>query len=339
MATRERTRRAWAKALGSAAVLAIVAWMVDWRQFATVVKRADPSWIVLVLVVMHADRVFMACKWRLLARGTGMPISFGAAVKAYYVGSFWGCVRPMSIGADVIRVSWAARHGGEAGPLAASVVVERVLGALAQAAAGLAALSVLLVASSRVIDAAPLTTGLLVFAGMAGIVAATVFRRYPYRLMARLAARARWARMERLTAGVAGAIEQYRRRPALLAAFLLLSVVQQALPVAANFYLARALSIDLALSWLIVGIPIVLAVSRAPLPFNDYGIKEGVYALIFSFAGVSLTDAVTLAMIDRVLLLVALLPGLLWTVGGSRRRAAGAAAAVASPSPSIAVQD
>jgi uncharacterized protein (TIRG00374 family) len=339
MVTRERTRRtAWPRALGSAAVLAIVAWMVDWRQFATVVRRADASWILLVLVAMHTDRVFMAFKWRLLARGSGMPIPFGAAVKSYYVGSFWGCVLPASIGADVIRISWLARHGGEGGVVAASVVVERALGALAQAAAGLAASSVLLAASSSVIDATPLTSGLLVFATMTGIVAATVLARAPYQLVARLTARLRWARIQRLTASVAGAIEGYRRRPALLAAFMLLSVLQQALPVAANFCLARALSIDLALSWLIVGIPIALAITRAPLPFNDYGIKEGVYALIFSFAGVSLTDAVTLSMIDRVLLIVALLPGLVWTVGGPRRREVGATAAVAPPSPSVAVQ-
>lgn len=332
MATLTPTRRrAWGKALGGAVALAVVAWVVDWRHFAAVVTRADASWLVLVLVIMHADRLFMAAKWLLLARGSGLSISAGAAVKSYYVGSFWGCVVPTSIGADVIRISWLTSTGRQASTVAGSVVVERVLGALAQAAAGLAAFSVLLATSARSFDPPPLTSALLVFAVVAGIVAATVFTRSPYRLMARLTTRMRWARLQRLTARLAAAIEAYRRRPALLATFLLLSVVQQALPVASNFCLARALAIDLPLSWLIVGIPIILAVSRAPLPFNDYGVKEGLYALVLSFAGVSLTDAVTLSMVDRVLLLVALLPGAFWTLGASRTLGDGAGARHAPP--------
>ena len=338
MATLRRVGRgSWGRALGSAALLAVVAWMMDWRQFAALVTRVDPVWIAVVLAVMHADRVFMASKWWLLARGAGMSIPALVAVKAYYVGSFWGCVLPTSLGADVIRVSWLTRRGADVSAVAGSVVVERVLGALAQAAAGLVALGLLLFASSGRVMAAPLTTALVVFAGMAAIVAGTVLARWPYQLLGRLTVSRRWARLQRLVASMAGAIEGFRRRP-LLATFLLLSVLQQAFPVAANFCVARALSIPLSLSSLIVGIPIILAISRAPLPLNDYGVKEALYATVFSFAGVSLTDAVAMSLVDRALLVAAILPGALWTIGPPSALDVGPAVARVSP-PSIRIAE
>jgi uncharacterized protein (TIRG00374 family) len=325
--------RSWRRALGSAALLAVVAWMVDWPEFAAVVKRAHPGWIVLVLLVMHADRVFMAAKWRLLARGSGMSISTLTAVKSYYVGSFWGCVLPTSIGADVIRISWLGRRGADVGAVAGSVVVERALGALAQAAAGVAALGVLLVGSSGYVIATPLTTALVVFVAMTAILATTVLARWPYRLLVRLTMAMRWTRLQRLTASLARGIEA-SRRGSLLVTFLLLSLLQQALPVAANFCVANALSIPLSLSWLIVGIPIILAVTRAPLPLNDLGVKESLYALVLSFGGVSVTDAVAMSMVDRVLLVVAVLPGAFWTAGAPATPAVSGAAVPAAP-PSI----
>jgi glycosyltransferase 2 family protein len=315
-----RRRAFWWRAAIGASALAILLWAVDWSRFAAAMRVADPWWLVAVLAVIHADKVWMACKWLLLARGSGLSTTVGDAVKAYYISSFWGSLLPASVGGDVIRISWLTRKGQEVSTVAWSVVVERVLGALAQAVTGLAAL-IVLAGSERV--AGPAVTGaFFVFGATAAIAVIVVFSQSAYDVAGRLAAWFRWAPLERAVAKTKLVVLGYRQRRALLLTFLALSVLEQAFPVVSTFALARAFSIDLPLRWLVIGVPIILAVSRLPLSLHDYGIKEGAYAVVLSFAGLSLTESVMIAMVDRILVLVAMLPGAFWTVSARATSAA-----------------
>ena len=320
--------RLWWRAGASAAALAILVWAVDWAQFAGAVRVADPRWLIAVLAIIHADKAWMAGKWLLLARGSGLSMSAGVALKSYYISSFWGSLLPASVGGDVIRISWLTRNGHEVSKVAWSVVVERVLGALAQAVTGFAALMVL--AGSVHVDGPAFSGALLVFGAITTIAVIFVFSQSAYDVVGRLAARFGWAPLERAVAKAKMVVLGYRQRRALLLTFLALSVLEQAFPVVSTFALAKAFSIDIALSWLIIGVPIILAISRLPLSLHDYGIKEGAYAMVLSFAGLSLTQSILIAMVDRMLVLFAMIPGAFWTVTARPTSAAVAGVAAAS---------
>lgn len=302
----------WWKAGVSAAALGILIWAVDWSRFGAAVRIADPWWIIAVLVIIHADKAWMAGKWLLLANGSGLSVTASVAVQSYYISSFWGSLLPASVGGDVVRISWLTAKGHELSKVAWSVVVERVLGALAQAVTGLAGLMVL--AGSAHVDGPAVTGAFLLLGAITAIAVTVVFSQSAYDVLGRLAARFRWGPLERASVKTKTVVAGYRQRPALLLSFLALSVLEQAFPVISTFALARAFSIDLSLGWLVIGVPIILAVSRLPLSLHDYGIKEGAYALVLSFAGLSLTESIMIAMVDRILVMVAMLPGAFWTV-------------------------
>src|SRR5262249_24779034 len=66
-----------------------------------------------------------------LIRGRDAHVSLWAAIRAYYLASFAGYFLPMTVGADAVRIGELAGAGRTAG-LIASVVLERMVGALAQ---------------------------------------------------------------------------------------------------------------------------------------------------------------------------------------------------------------
>jgi len=78
---------------------------------------------------------------------------------------------------------------------------------------------------------------------------------------------------------------EFRDKRWLLMTFLVLSILEQAFPIIANYMWAKALSIDVPLVWLIMGMPIILAVSRLPISVKSIGIQEGAYAFVFSLGG------------------------------------------------------
>ena len=74
----------------------------------------------------------MAWKWWLLVRGRDATLGLWAAIRAYYLASFAGYFLPMTVGADAVRIG-ALAGAGRTAVLVASVVLERLVGALAQA--------------------------------------------------------------------------------------------------------------------------------------------------------------------------------------------------------------
>lgn len=117
----------------------------------------------------------------------------------------------------------------------------------------------------------------------------------------------------------------FKAKPGLLVWFLILSTCEQAFPIISTFIMARAFFIDLSLTWAIITVPIILAISRMPISINSFGVRESAYAFMLSLAGVTVSQSVVMSLVDRVLLLVATLPGALWMIlpsGGHLREPA-----------------
>ena len=139
-ARRERGRRGLRLRIAvSLALLLLLVLFVDWGRLGARLSSADPILMLAVVALATADRLLMAWKWWLLVRSRDAALGLWAAVRAYYLASFAGYFLPMTVGADAVRIGALAGTSRPA-VLVASVVLERLIGALAQAV--LAGLSV-----------------------------------------------------------------------------------------------------------------------------------------------------------------------------------------------------
>src|SRR5262245_48497658 len=130
-------RSAWTLAQGviSVGLLVLVFRNFDgeafWRSM-----RGIPLWFYVVsLGGLALGQVVYALKWMLVLRGMGRPVGFGRLVEQYFIAIFVNNFLPTMIGGDVARVYYLGRDEGY-GPVATSVVVDRVLGFCAMAALG-----------------------------------------------------------------------------------------------------------------------------------------------------------------------------------------------------------
>jgi uncharacterized membrane protein YbhN (UPF0104 family) len=302
-------------AISSVACAALL-WLINWRECIQTLKLANEYWLAVVLVLNLCDRVFMVYKWMILLKGSGLQVSLGMALRSYFVGSFADVFLPTSIGGDIVRVTWLARVVANTGKIISSVIVERLLGAVALALVAVASTVLLAHHIAGASFELMLTLGAMLAISLTAI--AVMFSHGGHNMMRPLIAAIPFRGLSEVAEKARTGVLDFRSKPVVLGAFLLLSVCEQGFPIVANVALARAFSISLSLEWALIGMPIILAASRMPISVAGIGVSEGLYALVFSYAGIPVTQSVMIAVTGRVLVLLSSLPGAWWTVSPSK---------------------
>ena len=94
-----------------------------------------------------------------------------------------------------------------------------------------------------------------------------------------------------------------------LARTLAIGLGFQGLVVLAAWLIARSFELDLAFSTLAVMLAPVLIVSVLPISIGGFGVREGSYVVLLSYAGISSTDAALLSLLTAAAFAIASLPG------------------------------
>jgi len=265
------------------------------------------GWLYLGIVALlaNADRVVMAYKWNILLKAKDVVLSFFEVVRSYYIGTFWGLFLPASVGGDVVRGYQVATQTNRRKEIISSIIVERMLGVLATLVIGTAGAAVFVMTIS------PNSWKLLLaLAGMLSLFSILValsfnaqFIRWPDRLLP--------GSMRRLKETFGRLYESYRsylNYPSLLSRFLLWSVVEQCIPVLCAFCVSQALELRVSFWAFVTFVPIILALSRIPVGFDGFGVREGMYVYFFSSVGIASSEAFILGFASHVIGVLSILP-------------------------------
>ena len=86
-------------------------------------------WIfVAALVIYLISQLIFASRWYLLLWVQGIRISYWAAVRLMFLGLFYNNCLPSSVGGDLLRAWYVAKHTDKKVQAALSVFVDRVIG-------------------------------------------------------------------------------------------------------------------------------------------------------------------------------------------------------------------
>ena len=294
----------WLRVAVSLGLLALLLAFVDRSELGRRLAGAEPHLLVVVIGLVTVDRLLMAGKWWLLVRGRDAAVSLWAAVRAYYLGSFAGLFLPMTIGADAVRVAALAGPGRTAG-LVASVVLERLVGALSQGVLAAVALA-MLVAQGLGAQIGPAERwGLAGALGLAFVLFPLTFPVAGWAAV-RLGRRTGWrAKLGTL----ATAYAQYADSMGLVVLFFGLTLLEGMIPVVYHYVTGRALGLDPGWTLYIATIPIVFLVARLPVSLGGVGVLELGFVYLASLLGLGRTEAFSIAVLAEALVLFALVPG------------------------------
>jgi uncharacterized membrane protein YbhN (UPF0104 family) len=328
--------RKYVRILGSAILLAVIAWRLDWGHVAAALHRLGIGYLLGAVLLYVSLQVASSLRWRLLARVQGFDGPLFRYVAYYFIGMFFNLALPTSVGGDVVRVWYLAGQEGS-GPVAGrrlaalvSVLAERVNGVV---------VLVTLACVSTLLCSTPLETWLVWTVVGIGVVTLLALVSVPglralFGAFPLLATSTKLAPLNRLVDDG----WRYSHRPGVLVSATLLSVVVQVGNVVIGYLIGQALGLPVPALYYGLIVPLVALLALVPISLNGMGLREAGFIVLLLPLGVGEAEAVTFGFLTFMVTAVASLGGVgfyLW-VRYPRFRGAAADAARREQEPPLA---
>ncbi len=302
----------WLKLLLGLTLLAVLVWIVDWRQSWAVLRQARLDWLVFAGLAFPLGVFLSSFKWQLLLKAQGAVIPGWTLFRYYFIGFFANNFFISNVGGDVVRLI-LLRNAAAGVPVAASIVMERLTGL-----AGLLALALGAMLWRpdyfTVFGLYPLLLT-CIFTGLSLLIGLFFFNRTMSKWLERrhFTGNSRCSKWQEKLRTFALTIMDYANHPGALFACLGISVIFYLTPALLQWLLFRAVDVSVPFWTVFLIVPLVQLIAMLPVSFNALGLAEGATVLFFSQAGVAPAEALAVALLARFLgVLVSGLGGLFW---------------------------
>src|ERR671937_3327370 len=258
---------------------AYLVWKIDVSKTAHILTHASVGYFLAAVAIMTVTVSPMAWRWRELLRARGIDDRLPWLTRTYFVSYTAGQVLPTSIGGDASRIyETSKRHPGNAGPIAASVLLERALGGAA---------TLLLAAIGFALALGRYDVGAYLWVELAFVLATValgvgLFSRRARGPLARTVPLLRRVKVERPLRAVYEGIHGFRDHGRLLGGVFLLTVAIQAWRVLAIWLAGKSVGVDLSPRPYYVMGPMLFLVILIPFTINGLAARE---AFFVSFLG------------------------------------------------------
>ena len=287
---------------------------IDANELKVVLKTADYRYLSVALGLMFINRVLMPVKWNILLIAKDIHIAWFDVIRIYYISSFLGLYLPPTVGADSIRVYYTSKRKYPVSDIAASIIVERIIGFLA--------LSFFIIIGCFILTSCFTDMNLklhnLIFTSLTMsffsvlfffISLNNFFIRIVERFLEKLFHRKWIGKIAVITHRLFQSYTCYKLKKNLLILFYILTCIELSMPVIISYIIAIGLNVSVPLSFFFAFVPIVLFLIRLPISIDGFGINEGGYIYFLSLMGVPETLGFGIGIMNHFILLVSLLPG------------------------------
>ena len=272
------------------ALIAVAARNVDWSEATRALGRAQPSYLLLALVVYYATFPLRAWRWARLLRTAGATVEWRDLLRILFLGWFVNCIVPAKLG-DLYR-SYLVRQrfGISLSRTVGVVVAERLLDLIVVfvllIVGGYVAFGRTVLPDLRIVYLTGAALLLIIVGGLVGIyyLAPKLARFFPEEVR-------RIGRLFR-----EGVLHSFRALP-IAGPLTILVWAAEALRL---YFALTALGLDLPLSGVVFVAVAVALLTTVPLTPAGFGFVEiaMVYVLTEGF-GLAQTDAIAVAVVDR----------------------------------------
>lgn len=246
------------------------------------------GWLFATLVALTAATASMARRWQIVARHLGIELSYGTALREYYIGTIINQTLPGGITGDIAR-AFRARSAVDLKAAALSVALERLLGQIA-----------LFTVFGIGLTVALLAPGGIAWSGWAWLA--------PITLIGFVIAWGLLARKTGRLADVSALALALQRRPELS----LHAIFTVGCLIFGFYASARATGIIVPPEGWVTLVPLILMAMLVPLSIGGWGWREGAAAALFPLIGAPASAGVAAALVYGSAILIAALPAALF---------------------------
>ncbi len=287
--------------------------------FASSLGRTRPWVLTASVVCFLAAFLMMSVRWWFLLGLLDIRLAVWETVRLTFLGLFFNIVVPGTVGGDLVKAYYAAKHTpGNPGPAVLSIFMDRVLGLFGLTMMAAVMLAVVLVgglaafADVRV----PTLTVLVLLAGVSTMMMILLSRRL--RRALRLRKFYQKLPIAHHISAAGDAARTYRSQVRGLMKAGLINVVSQTLYVGAIALVGVSLALDVEWFSYFAYIPLVYILGAIPLTPGGVGLVETFFVQFFQSPTVNPSEILAMALIARLIPILWGLPGALVAVTGAK---------------------
>jgi len=309
--------------LGTVALLAVLAWAIDWSKLATTFSAVDSRLCLLALAVLTTAQVISSWRWQMLARILDFGGSVGRFIAYYFIGMLFNLFLPTSVGGDVVRAWYlASQEETPSSPTAGRPAGRRLaafLSVFAERFSGVLML-LLLACVSACFCPIPLPGWLVRCVAGIGIASVAGVLALPSIMLLTdrkdrlptggvLGRAVQWFFRSRSVESLVAMVRRYGSHRGVIGLALALSVVVQLGSVLQFGLLARSMGLEIPWLYLGVVVPLVSLLTLLPISINGIGLRAAATVVLLGPVGVSKEQAVMLSALGFTLIVLISLAG------------------------------
>jgi uncharacterized protein (TIRG00374 family) len=299
-----------------------------WANLAATFQKMNMGVFILTLCVFLVCQVVVGFRWWLLLRVQSIFISLWTAVKLYLLGWFYNNFMPSSVGGDLVRAWYVTRHTEKKFEAVLSVFADRAIGLLSTLVIAAFFYSLFLAGQGEKIAlsgkrhsfafaAEHKSVFFYVFLSAAVIFCVLMMHRRT-RPMLSTAWSILYTRGRRAVTKLKIATMIYCKKPLTILIAFLLTVGTQIVVITGFWILGVSMGIEASVKYYYVFFTLMWVVAALPVSIGGAVVMEGGLAYLFvHFTGVEAEAALALALCQRVVWMIASVPGALVHVVGA----------------------
>lgn len=293
-----------------------------WINLTAIFRKMNMGFFFLTLSIFVLCEVIVGLRWWLLLRVQSIFISLWVAVKLYFLGWFYNNFMPSSVGGDLVRAWYITKHTDKRFEAVLSVFADRAIGLLSTLLIAAFFYTLFLTGQSEKIkltgnrnsftflvqhSSVIVYVFLIMAAGLGVLLLHGGTRAILRRMWSYLFLRGRVA-MAKLEITIA----IYCKKPSILLAAFILTVGAQIVVITGFWILGVSIGIETSIKYYYVFFALMWVIGALPISIGGVVVMEGGLAYLFiHFAGVEPEAALALALCQRVVWMVASVPGAL----------------------------
>jgi uncharacterized protein (TIRG00374 family) len=270
-------------------------------EIARALMSAAPGFIGLAFSLHIAGYLLCSWRWQLLLRAQGAQVPLRPLAISYLVGIFFNSFLPGIMSGDAIRGIDASPRLDGLSTSFLVIFVERLTGMIALlllAGASLPFVGWETVGRTNIVWILAVTAGLITFAAM------VLFNLQVRKITDFFLKFPLVGRLKKFSEKIYKASEVFRRKKQAILGCTLISILFQINVILHYYLVGRALGLPVPWCCYFAIIPISLLILMIPASINGIGLREQVFIYLFGNFGVSPAEAVSLAWISFVMVLI-----------------------------------
>ncbi len=298
----------------SAILLGYLFGKLDKAKMLEVLRGADVRFLLAALAAFFAVNLFLLLRWYVLIRAIGLKVPVKSVVNCFFIGLFFNLFLPSSTGGDLVKTVGLFRETQEKAKVVATVILDRLGGFVVIV---LIALAAFLWGYDLIRDPS-LLISILVLGTVSLAIVVVLFNETLYEFCCRVFNRFPHVKAKFMQLHYAVVLLKQKYRD--IALVLVISTVSQMTFALVNYLVARGLHQDVPPIYFIIFVPLICVVSSLP-SIGGLGVRDAGTAYLFAKVGMSTATAVSLSLINFLLMIiVGLIGGVIYVAALSSGR-------------------